>query len=117
MVIPFLSIYLNERLDFSIDQVSWVTAAYGLGSVTGSYLGGKLTDQLGYYKVILMSLVLTGINFLWVMHVQEFWMICLSFFILITLADMGRPAFFCSLKRLLKTRKQNQVTHLITISH
>lgn len=116
MVIPFLSIYLNESLHFTIDQVSWVMAAYGIGSVTGSYLGGKLTDLIGYYKVIILSLICTGISFLWVMHVQEFWTICFSFFILITLADMGRPGFFVALSAYSKPKNKTRSVTLLRLA-
>lgn len=116
MVIPFLSIYLNESLGITVERVAWVMTAYGVGSVTGSYLGGKLTDLIGYYKVILLSLVFTGINFLWVMHIQDFWMICLSFFILITLADMGRPGFFVALSAYSKPENKTRSLTLLRLA-
>ena len=52
MVIPFLSLYLTKDLNFTFAQVGWVMSAFGLGSVVGSWLGGKLTDKIGYYKVM-----------------------------------------------------------------
>lgn len=116
MVIPFLSLYLNESLGITVERVAWVMTAYGLGSVAGSYIGGKLTDYIGYYKVILFSLFFTGINFLWVMHVQEFWMICISFFILITLADMGRPGFFVALSAYSKPENKTRSLTLLRLA-
>lgn len=116
MVIPFLSIYLNEDLHISLRNISWVMTAYGLGSLTGSWLGGKLTDQLGYYKVILISLLFTGFNFLWVMHVENFWMICLSFFFLITMADMGRPGFYVALNAYSKPENKTRSLTLIRLA-
>lgn len=116
MVIPFLSIYLNESLGFTVSNVGWVMTAYGLGSITGSYLGGKLSDRLGYYKTILMSLVLTGVNFLWVMHVKDFWMICVSFFFLITIADIARPAFFVALSAYSKPENKTRSLTLLRLA-
>jgi len=116
MVIPFLSLYLNESLCFEQGQIGWIMTAYGLGSLAGSILGGKLTDRLGYYKVILMSLVFTGINFLWVMHVESFEMICVSFFLLILLADMGRPAFFVALSAYSKPENKTRSLTLIRLA-
>ena len=52
MVIPFLSLYLNKGLNFSLNDVAWIMSAFGLGSVVGSWLGGKLTDKIGFYKVM-----------------------------------------------------------------
>ncbi|GAL61499.1 probable multidrug resistance protein [Algibacter lectus] len=38
MVIPFLSLYLTENLDFTLKDVGWIMSAFGLGSVVGSCL-------------------------------------------------------------------------------
>lgn len=116
MVIPFLSIYLNKSLAFTLSDVGWVMTAYGLGSFFGAWLGGKLSDIIGYYKVILISLLVTGVNFLWVMHVQSFWMMCLSFFILIAIADMGRPAFFVALSAYSKPENKTRSLTLIRLA-
>lgn len=116
MVIPFLSLYLQEGLAFTKSDVGWIMTAYGLGSFTGAWVGGKLCDRIGYYKVILWSLIFTGINFLWVMHVQEFWMICFSFFILIAVADMGRPAIFVALSAYSKPENKTRSLTLIRLA-
>ncbi|WP_299681310.1 MFS transporter [uncultured Dokdonia sp.] len=116
MVIPFLSIYLNESIGITLSDIAWIMSAYGLGSVVGSYIGGKLTDLIGYYKVILLSLFFTGINFLWVMHIAYFWGLCFSFFILITLADMGRPAFFVALSAYSKPENKTRSLTLLRLA-
>lgn len=116
MVIPFLSLYLQEGLAFTKSDVGWIMTAYGLGSFTGAWVGGKLCDRVGYYKVILWSLIFTGINFLWVMHVQEFWMICFSFFILIAVADIGRPAIFVALSAYSKPENKTRSLTLIRLA-
>ncbi|AEE20440.1 MDR family MFS transporter [Dokdonia sp. 4H-3-7-5] len=116
MVIPFLSIYLNKDLHFSLPDVAWIMTSYGLGSFAGAWLGGKLCDVIGYYKVILVSLIFTGINFLWVMHVETFWVMCFSFFILMALADMGRPAFFVALSAYSKPENKTRSLTLIRLA-
>ena len=116
MVIPFLSIYLNKDLHFTLPDVAWIMTSYGLGSFAGAWLGGKLCDVIGYYKVILFSLIFTGINFLWVMHVETFWVMCFSFFILMALADMGRPAFFVALSAYSKPENKTRSLTLIRLA-
>ncbi|AWH75425.1 MFS transporter [Dokdonia sp. Dokd-P16] len=116
MVIPFLSIYLNKDLHFSLPDVAWIMTSYGLGSFAGAWLGGKLCDVIGYYKVILVSLIFTGINFLWVLHVETFWIMCFSFFILMALADMGRPAFFVALSAYSKPENKTRSLTLIRLA-
>lgn len=116
MVIPFLSIYLNKSLNFTLPDVAWIMTSYGLGSFAGAWIGGKLCDIIGYYKVILFSLLLTGVNFLWVMHVESFWTMCFSFFILIAVADMGRPAFFVALSAYSKPENKTRSLTLIRLA-
>ena len=64
MVIPFLSLYLNKDLGFNLSNVGWILSVYGLGSVAGSWFGGKLADRFGFYKVMVVSLFMTGILFI-----------------------------------------------------
>jgi predicted MFS family arabinose efflux permease len=116
MVIPFLSLYLNESLEFTKPMIGWVMTAYGLGSVVGSWLGGKLADKIGYYKTILYSLIFTGINFIWVLHIESFWSICVAFFFLIIVADMGRPAFYVALSAYSKPENKTRSLTLLRLA-
>ncbi|MBP2833480.1 MFS transporter [Aquimarina sp. U1-2] len=116
MVIPFLSLYLTDTLSFSLEQVGWVMTSYGLGSFFGAWLGGKLSDRIGYFKVILGSLFLTGISFLIVQYFSGFWSICLSFFILITVADTARPAFFVALSAYSKPENKTRSLTFIRLA-
>ena len=63
MVIPFLSLYLTQDLGFTLENVGIIMTCFGIGSLIGSWVGGKLTDVFGYYKVMLISLLLTGLLF------------------------------------------------------
>ena len=47
MVIPFLSLYLTKDLSFSLENVGIIMSFFGLGSLAGSWIGGKLTDIFG----------------------------------------------------------------------
>ena len=61
MVLPFLSKYLKEDLQFSYSQVGWIMVSFGFGSMLGSWLGGKLSDKIGFYKIMIFSLFTSGI--------------------------------------------------------
>ncbi len=50
MVVPFLSKYLKENLHFTYSEVGWIMVGFGVGSVCGSWLGGKLSDKIGFIK-------------------------------------------------------------------
>ena len=72
MVIPFLSLYLKKDLGFSEVDIGSIFACFGIGSVIGSWLGGKLTDSFGFYKVMITSLFLTGLCFISLQFIDSF---------------------------------------------
>ncbi|MCB0454825.1 MAG: MFS transporter [Aequorivita sp.] len=94
MVIPFLSLYLINVEGFTLPQVGWIMSCFGLGSLAGTFIGGKLTDTIGFYKVILGSLFLGGIGFILLQFINTFYGFCIGIFILTMMADAGRPAIF-----------------------
>lgn len=116
MVIPFLSLYLTQGLNFSLKDVGWVMTAYGFGSVIGSWLGGKLTDKLGYYKVMVVSMVLTGILFVGLQMLTTFTAFCLGLFLVMVVADSFRPAMFVALSAYSKEENQTRSVTLIRLA-
>lgn len=116
MVIPFLSLYLRDDLQFTLSDVGWVMTCFGFGSLFGSWLGGILSDKLGYYKTILYSLIATGIGFLGLQYLTEFWTVCLGFFALIAVADVSRPAFFVALSAYSKPENKTRSLTLIRLA-
>ncbi len=97
MVVPFLTVYLTTKLQFSLTQAGWVMTCFGVGSVLGTLLGGKLTDKIGYYKVQFWSLVLSGIAFITLQTMHSFAQMCVSIFVLAVVADAFRPANHASI--------------------
>jgi predicted MFS family arabinose efflux permease len=51
MVVPFLSIYCINQLGFSVVQAGYIMALFGVGSIFGAFMGGKLTDKIGFYDL------------------------------------------------------------------
>ncbi len=116
MVIPFLSLYLTESLHFSISNVGWIMSAFGLGSVIGSWLGGKLTDKIGYYKVMLFSLFFTGILFIGLQQLTSFVSFCIGIFLVMVVADSFRPAMFVALSAYSKPENKTRSVTLIRLA-
>jgi predicted MFS family arabinose efflux permease len=116
MVIPFLSLYLTEKLAFSLPQVGWIMSAFGAGSFLGSWLGGKLTDKVGYYKVMFWSLLLTGFLFISLQYVTTFWGFMVAIFLIMTVADTFRPAIYVSLNAYSKPENQTRSLTLIRLA-
>ncbi len=116
MVIPFLSLYLTQSLGFTLENVGSIMTSFGLGSLVGAWIGGKLTDSLGYYKVMLISLITTGILFIWIQFLTSFWAICIGIFILMAFADAFRPAVYVALNAYSKTENKTRSVSLIRLA-
>ena len=116
MVIPFLSLYLNKSLGFSLSEISWILPFWGLGSLVGTWLGGKLTDIVGYYKVMLVSLLFTGIFFFLLQYITTFEGFCAGIFLVMLVADIFRPAMFVALSAYSKPENKTRSVTLIRLA-
>jgi predicted MFS family arabinose efflux permease len=94
MVIPFLTIYLKTDKNFSLDSIAWVMSSFGLGSVAGAWIGGKLVAKIGFYSLMFWSLFLSGIAFIVLQFFETFLGICIGIFFVMLLADAFRPASY-----------------------
>ena len=116
MVIPFLSLYLTKSLNFSLTDVGWIMTFFGLGSVVGTWIGGKLTDIIGYYKVMLFSLFGTGILFVFLQFATTFNQFCAGIFLVMLAADAFRPAMFVALNAYSKPENKTRSVTLIRLA-
>ena len=48
MVLPFLTLYLTTQKGYGPSEAGAVLALYGLGSIAGIALGGRLSDRVGF---------------------------------------------------------------------
>lgn len=97
VVFLFLSIYLTTQLGFSKIETGVIMAFHGVGSVVGAFIGGWLTDRIGYYRVMFWSLILVGFLFFWLYWIESFWMFCFMGFLTSTVGDAFRPAAMASI--------------------
>lgn len=116
MVLPFLSKYLKENLDFTYSQVGWIMVSFGIGSMLGSWLGGKLSDKIGFYKIMIFSLFTSGILFFVLQYVTTFWGLCFGMFAIMAIADMFRPAMFVSLNTYAKPENRTRALTLVRLA-
>lgn len=93
MVIPFMTIYLTRPvMGYSIGQAGAVVGVFGLGAVCGGWLGGRLTDRIGFHKVQYMALAGGGVLFMVLGQVRTYPLICLCTFVLSVVNESFRPA-------------------------
>ena len=60
MVLFFLSLYLTQKIGFSIPFAGKMLSVYGIGSLLGAYLGGWASDKIGAVRVQLTALAISG---------------------------------------------------------
>ncbi|MCO6162667.1 MFS transporter [Flavobacterium sp. NRK F7] len=116
MVLPFLSKYLKEDLNFSLDQVGWIMVSFGCGSMLGSWLGGKLSDKIGFYKIMIFSLLTSGLMFFGLQHITTYEGLLVAIFLIMTIADMFRPAMFVSLAAYAKPENRTRALTLVRLA-
>ncbi|AVR45690.1 MFS transporter [Christiangramia fulva] len=116
MVIPFLSLYLTKSKGFSLEEVGWILSFFGLGSVTGSWLGGKLTDKFGHYRTMAGSLMLSSVFFVLLQFPESFWGICIGIFMVMAVADIFRPAVFVAISAYSKPQNRTRSVTLIRLA-
>ena len=94
MVLPFMSLYLINQLGFSMTQSAIVLSSFGAGALVGSNLGGYLTDRLGNFKVMLISLIGSGIGYNMILAFDSFIPLCCWMILTAIFTSMFSPAAF-----------------------
>ncbi|WP_183578132.1 MDR family MFS transporter [Mucilaginibacter sp. X5P1] len=92
MVIPFMTIYCIHQLHFTIVQAGYIMALFGLGSICGAFVGGKLTDKFGFYDLQIFALLSGGILFLILGYQHTFLTVGAGAFVLSFCNESFRPA-------------------------
>jgi predicted MFS family arabinose efflux permease len=91
MVLPFMTIYLTG-IGFSLFKAGIVVGMFGAGAIAGGYIGGKLTDKIGFYRIQLITLLGGGLLFILLGQIKSYPLICLFTFILSLVNESFRPA-------------------------
>ncbi|CAN1513896.1 putative 3-hydroxyphenylpropionic transporter MhpT [Flavobacteriaceae bacterium] len=116
MVLPFLSKYLKENLHFTYTEVGWIMVCFGLGSMLGAWIGGKLSDKIGFYKVMIFSLFISGVLFILLQYITSFWGLCIGMFVIMAISDMFRPAMYVSLSVYAKPENRVRALSLVRLA-
>lgn len=116
MVMLFLTKYLHDNLFFSLTQIGWMFVCIGVGALFGNWIGGKLTDRLGFYTVMISSLFLTGFGIISLMFLYNFVEICIGLFIVTAFADMYKPAMYIAVSSFTNKKNRTRALTLIRLS-
>jgi predicted MFS family arabinose efflux permease len=93
MVIPFMTLYLTSpAMGYSIGEAGIVFGLFGAGAFSGAWLGGKLTDKIGFYPVQLITLSGGGLLFMLLGQMKTYPFICIFTYLLSFVNEAFRPA-------------------------
>ncbi len=91
MVLPFMTLYCRH-IGYSTRQAGYVVAIYGIGSLIGAFIGGKISDRFGFYYTQFFSLFLGGVLFITLGQMNSYLSICICTFFLSMVNESFRPA-------------------------
>jgi len=92
MVLPFMTLYLTESKHYSVGKAGLVVSIFGIGSICGGFIGGKLTDKFGFYFLQLTALLGGGTLFIALGQMTSLSSICITTFFLSLVNESFRPA-------------------------
>ncbi len=93
MVLPFMTLYLtSDKMGYSVSQAGYVLGLFGLGAFSGAWVGGKLTDKIGFYPVQVFTLATGGVLFFVLGQMKAYPLICIFTFLLSFFSEAFRPA-------------------------
>jgi predicted MFS family arabinose efflux permease len=92
MVIPFLTMYATQKLGLSIVQAGFIMALFGAGSIVGAFIGGKVSDAIGFHFVQMIALLGGGIMYIVVGYLTSYVSLSIGIFFLSVINESFRPA-------------------------
>jgi predicted MFS family arabinose efflux permease len=91
MVLAFMTLYINH-IGYSTKLAGFVVGVYGIGSLVGAFIGGKISDRFGFYYTQFFSLFCGGILFIVLGQMKSYHSICICTFFLSMVNESFRPA-------------------------
>ncbi|MDA8019902.1 MAG: MFS transporter [Thermoanaerobaculia bacterium] len=92
MVLPFLSLYATQDLGLGVEVAGMVLGAWGVGALSGAFVGGWLCDVVGPLRLQFAALAGAGVGFLAMEHVTNPWWLAVCVALTGTCAEAFRPA-------------------------
>jgi predicted MFS family arabinose efflux permease len=91
MVLPFMTLYCHSR-GYTETQGGFAVAVYGVGSLFGAFIGGRISDKAGFYYTQFFALFGGGIMFMVLGQMNTYPAICTCIFFTSMINEAFRPA-------------------------
>ena len=78
----FLSLYFVNEQQLNVSTAGLLLSCYGLGTVIGGFVGGKLSDKITPYVVSIFSLFVQSVSFFFLMYLHSIPILMLNLLLL-----------------------------------
>lgn len=116
MALPFLVLYLTRSLAIPADRAALALVAFGTGSLLVSPLAGRLCDRVGAARVMVGSLLLTGVLLLLFPLVRGLPALLATAFLWAAVAEAFRPAALVALAELTHPEERRAANALFRLA-
>ncbi|MBC7567870.1 MAG: MFS transporter [Pedobacter sp.] len=94
MAVPFMGLYVTQSLHRSEIDAGLIITLFGIGSIMGAAIGGKLTDVIGFRPVQILSSIIGGLLFMLFSTITHFSTLCILTVVISFFSEAFRPANF-----------------------
>lgn len=116
LILPFLTLYTTQHLGWSKIDAGTATMCFGIGSLCGALLGGYLTDRIGYYRTMVISLFAASCLFFSLQFFSDFHILCGLLLVSSMMADLLRPALMTGVTFFTTKVTQTRAVSLLRMS-
>lgn len=102
MVLPFLVIYLTDRMGLKISTAGFVVTFYGLGALITAPFVGKLADKVGSFFLMKVSLFCTSVLLVLYPFISTYSLILIVTFVWAVISEAFRPASMALVSSIVK---------------
>jgi len=92
MVLPFIALYAVEELKVSVSEAGLVLACFGAGAFISAPFAGKLSDRFGSLRLMIVSLLASGIFLFIYSFISNFITFLILSFLWAIISEAFRPA-------------------------
>ena len=92
MVLAYLTLYLTTQIGMSERSAGQMIGVFGVGSIAGSYLGGRLVEYVGAARLQTSCMLLAVPGYWLLPRWSDPWAIMLNVFLLALATEAVRPA-------------------------
>jgi predicted MFS family arabinose efflux permease len=115
MVLAFMTLYITH-LGYSYKLAGLVVGIYGIGSLVGAFLGGKISDRFGFYYTQFFALFCGGILFITLGQMRGYISICVCTFFLAMVNESFRPANATAIAHYSTAQTRTQAFSLVRLA-